>query len=363
MEHVAGLNLAQWLSVTPLPPQAALLQVMDQLLEALECAHLAGVRHGDVKLTNVHHHQLGPRQGHRLRPRAGRGPHGRDGRRRARIPVGPPDRQPRRHLRRRRHPVPHAGRPRRRTPARWSTPSPTPSAARCACPAPSPRPSARRCSTPSSRARCGSTRASATPARPNSATPCATRPIVRLPEHGTRVVTLDSGLAARRDRRHHRRRCWARSTPTPSPPARAAPRPAASRRQQRADAHGSRFPTACCRCRRTTRGTTAAAADREPRAIAPESELRVRLDDPQRRAPRVRVPRPGRSATAAPRWISAAAAATAGPERRRRHLPRQLRAGPGAVRAPRAAAQRQRPDAGVAAQRLARPAQAACRAN
>ncbi len=53
MEHVAGLNLAQWLSVTPLPPQAALLQVMDQLLEALECAHHAGVRHGDVKLTNV----------------------------------------------------------------------------------------------------------------------------------------------------------------------------------------------------------------------------------------------------------------------------------------------------------------------
>ena len=53
MEHVAGLNLAQWLSVTPLPPQAALLQVMDQLLEALEAAHVAGVRHGDVKLSNV----------------------------------------------------------------------------------------------------------------------------------------------------------------------------------------------------------------------------------------------------------------------------------------------------------------------
>jgi hypothetical protein len=53
MEHVAGLNLAQWLSVTPLPPQAALLQVMDQLLDALESAHLAGVRHGDLKLTNV----------------------------------------------------------------------------------------------------------------------------------------------------------------------------------------------------------------------------------------------------------------------------------------------------------------------
>lgn len=53
MEHVAGLNLSQWLSVTPLPPQAALLQVMDQLLDALECAHLAGVRHGDLKLSNV----------------------------------------------------------------------------------------------------------------------------------------------------------------------------------------------------------------------------------------------------------------------------------------------------------------------
>jgi serine/threonine protein kinase len=53
MEHVAGLNLGQWLSVTPLPPQAALLQVMDQLLEALEAAHVAGVRHGDVKLSNV----------------------------------------------------------------------------------------------------------------------------------------------------------------------------------------------------------------------------------------------------------------------------------------------------------------------
>ncbi|MFL6699278.1 MAG: serine/threonine-protein kinase [Vitreoscilla sp.] len=53
MEHVSGLNLAQWLSVTPLPPQAALLQVMDQLLDALECAHHAGVRHGDLKLSNV----------------------------------------------------------------------------------------------------------------------------------------------------------------------------------------------------------------------------------------------------------------------------------------------------------------------
>ena len=53
MEHVTGLDLAQWLSVTPLPPQAALVQVMDQVLEALECAHLSGVRHGDLTLSNV----------------------------------------------------------------------------------------------------------------------------------------------------------------------------------------------------------------------------------------------------------------------------------------------------------------------
>jgi serine/threonine-protein kinase len=53
MEHVAGLDLGQWLGVTPLPAQAVLLQVMDQLLDALEAAHAAGVRHGDVKPSNV----------------------------------------------------------------------------------------------------------------------------------------------------------------------------------------------------------------------------------------------------------------------------------------------------------------------
>ncbi len=53
MEHVAGLNLAQWLEATPLPPQAIVLQVMNQLLDALECAHLAGVRHGDIKPGNL----------------------------------------------------------------------------------------------------------------------------------------------------------------------------------------------------------------------------------------------------------------------------------------------------------------------
>src|SRR5450756_1117019 len=39
--------------VTPLPAPAVLLQVMDQLLDALECAHLSGVRHGDLKPSNV----------------------------------------------------------------------------------------------------------------------------------------------------------------------------------------------------------------------------------------------------------------------------------------------------------------------
>jgi hypothetical protein len=53
MEHVAGLNLAQWLATTPLPHQNVILQVMDQLLDALDFAHHAGVRHGGVKPANV----------------------------------------------------------------------------------------------------------------------------------------------------------------------------------------------------------------------------------------------------------------------------------------------------------------------
>jgi serine/threonine-protein kinase len=52
-EYVAGMSLAQWLAATPLPPQALILQVMDQLLEALELAHRAGMRHGSVKASNV----------------------------------------------------------------------------------------------------------------------------------------------------------------------------------------------------------------------------------------------------------------------------------------------------------------------
>jgi serine/threonine-protein kinase len=52
-EYVAGMNLAQWQAATPLPAQSLILQVMDQLLEALELAHRAGLRHGSLKPTNV----------------------------------------------------------------------------------------------------------------------------------------------------------------------------------------------------------------------------------------------------------------------------------------------------------------------
>jgi serine/threonine-protein kinase len=53
MEHVAGQNLAQWLAATPLPPQGTILKLMEQLLDAVEFAHRAGVRHGGLKPTNV----------------------------------------------------------------------------------------------------------------------------------------------------------------------------------------------------------------------------------------------------------------------------------------------------------------------
>ena len=53
MEFVGGMDLGQWLSAAPLPPLPLLLQVMDQLLDALDTAHRAGVRHGDIKPSNV----------------------------------------------------------------------------------------------------------------------------------------------------------------------------------------------------------------------------------------------------------------------------------------------------------------------
>ena len=53
MEFVAGMDLGQWLGAAPLPPLPLVLQVMDELLDALDAAHRAGARHGDIKPANV----------------------------------------------------------------------------------------------------------------------------------------------------------------------------------------------------------------------------------------------------------------------------------------------------------------------
>ncbi len=53
MEFVEGHNLSQILAQTPLPGEAAVLRVMDQLLAALDCAHGAGVWHRDIKPANL----------------------------------------------------------------------------------------------------------------------------------------------------------------------------------------------------------------------------------------------------------------------------------------------------------------------
>jgi len=53
MEFVAGMDLGQWLAAAPLPPLPLVLQVMDELLDALDAAHRAGARHGDIKPANV----------------------------------------------------------------------------------------------------------------------------------------------------------------------------------------------------------------------------------------------------------------------------------------------------------------------
>ncbi len=53
MEHVDGRNLSQWLANAPRPPEAAVVHIMDQLLEALEVAHGAGVWHRDIKPANL----------------------------------------------------------------------------------------------------------------------------------------------------------------------------------------------------------------------------------------------------------------------------------------------------------------------
>lgn len=53
MEHVEGQNLSQWLARTPRLPEFAVVHLMDQLLDALDTAHAAGVWHRDIKPSNV----------------------------------------------------------------------------------------------------------------------------------------------------------------------------------------------------------------------------------------------------------------------------------------------------------------------
>lgn len=53
MEYAPGRTLAQLLAETPLPPEAEILRWMDQLLDALACAHRHGVWHRDIKPANL----------------------------------------------------------------------------------------------------------------------------------------------------------------------------------------------------------------------------------------------------------------------------------------------------------------------
>ena len=53
MEFVEGRTLAQQLGARPLPAEAQLLRWMDQLLDALACAHRHGVWHRDIKPANL----------------------------------------------------------------------------------------------------------------------------------------------------------------------------------------------------------------------------------------------------------------------------------------------------------------------
>ena len=53
MEFVEGRTLADLLGTGPLLPEPEVLRVMDQLLDALDCAHQAGVWHRDIKPANL----------------------------------------------------------------------------------------------------------------------------------------------------------------------------------------------------------------------------------------------------------------------------------------------------------------------
>lgn len=53
MEFVQGRTLSQLLASTPLPNEQTIVRVMAQLLDALDCAHRAGVWHRDIKPANI----------------------------------------------------------------------------------------------------------------------------------------------------------------------------------------------------------------------------------------------------------------------------------------------------------------------
>src|SRR5437763_5741434 len=53
MEYVEGHTLSQLLAAAPLPPEGTVVRVMTQLLDALQCAHTAGVWHRDIKPANL----------------------------------------------------------------------------------------------------------------------------------------------------------------------------------------------------------------------------------------------------------------------------------------------------------------------
>lgn len=53
MEYVQGRDLAQVLGATPRLPEGTVIRFMQQLLDALSCAHRAGVWHRDIKPANL----------------------------------------------------------------------------------------------------------------------------------------------------------------------------------------------------------------------------------------------------------------------------------------------------------------------
>ena len=59
MEYVEGRNLDQLLAATPMLDEPQILSIMDQLLDALGCAHQHGVWHRDIKPANLLLTQLG----------------------------------------------------------------------------------------------------------------------------------------------------------------------------------------------------------------------------------------------------------------------------------------------------------------